>query len=197
MKALSPILALFLSVILCYTGCIRKPKLSDKYIDSLKGNYKSLIKTMDTSWNSMITEDNTKLRYLKRLLEEVSYTNIYDSAAYSSLLLRIDELRATRYDRNTMKDSPLIDHYDSLTISLVSDVEKFATSNPRYEQFPLMKELITDINELDNGVLFKRSDYDKTVDRFNEFVDANLKVLKEVYPDSNFNKKAVFRISAN
>jgi len=186
-----------LAVILYSTGCSRKAKLTNEYIDSLKTNYKSLIAAMDTSWKIMIEEDNRKLTFLKRLLLEVSYTNDFDTVKFTSLMQRLESLKTIRYDKLSMKDSHHIDFYDSLTTQLIPDIENYARSHPGYEQFPLMKELISSIDDLDNNVLFKRSDYDQTVDRFNDFVKANNEILKETYPDSDLNNKAVFRIIEN
>jgi hypothetical protein len=197
MKTHSLILYIFLALILTGPACSRKAKLTGEYIDSLKRNYKSLATSVDTSWNSMMNEDNRKLAYLKKLLNEVSFTNNYDSIKLASLQLRLNDLKSIRYDQYSLKESRRIDLYDSLTIQLVPEIEKFATSNPKYDKFPLMKELIDAIDELDNAVLFKRSHYDNSVDQFNDFVNANLDALKEIYPDSDLNNKPVFRISTD
>jgi hypothetical protein len=177
-------------------GCKRKAKLTPDELESLTSGYASLQASVDTAWKIMIDEDNQKLFYLKRLLQEVSYTNDYDSMKFALLMTKLEELKALRYDRNTMSDSDLIDKYDSLTIKLVPEIADFARSHPLYENYPLMGELIGNIDELDNNVLFKRSDYDREAKKFNEFISNNEEVLLDNLEGSDLNKKPLFEIPA-
>jgi hypothetical protein len=147
----------------------------------------------------MIDEDDRKLIYLKRLLQEVSRTNDYDTIKCELLMKRLEALKNFRYDRRSMSNSSLIDQYDSITIKLVPEIREFAQSNHKIKNVKLVGELIIGINELDNNnnILFKRVDYDKTAKKFNDFVMKNEEVLKENLPDADINKKPLFEIPTN
>ncbi len=188
------ITSLLLGFLIFSGGCVRKAKLSRNEIDSLSAEYAALLASADTAWNIMMDEDDQKLFYLKRLLKEISYTNLYDTVQYASLMARLEDLKNIRYDKNTVSDSQLIDKYDSLTIKLVPEIVNFAKSHPRYENYPMWAELIDDILELDNNVLFKRSDYDREAKKFNEYLSRNEEPLMDNLPGLDLNKKPLFQI---
>ena len=196
MRKSNLIIYLLVGLFIMEAGCKRRTKLTPDELESLTSGFTSLQASVDTAWKIMMDEDDQKLFYLKRLLQEVSYTNDYDSIKFASLLTMLDKLKALRYDRNTMSDSDLIDKYDSLTIKLVPEIEDFARSHPHFEDYPLMGELIGDIDKLDNNVLFKRSDYDREAKRFNEFISSNEEALQENLPGADLNKKPLFEIPA-
>ena len=196
MKPSNLIISLLLGVMILLGSCGRRAKLTKSEVDSLKAEYVSLLAPADTAWKIMMDEDDEKLFYLKRLLQEVSYTNEYDTIQYTSLMTRLEELKVIRYDQYTVSDSKLIDKYDSVTIQLVPEILNFASSHPMFGNYPLMAELIYNIRELDNNVLFKRADYDREAKKLNEYLTHNEDALADNLPDLDRNKKPLFEIPA-
>ena len=168
---------LFLSFMLAIgIACKRKPEshLSEKeMIDSVYTAFRILSDSVSGSWEKMVGDDTEKHRYMKRLLLEVSYTNLYDKEQFENLNGMIDRLSAMRYDQHSMKDSELIDKYDSATFSVTSHVIQYALDHPRYDDFPLMEELIDDINSKNDMILIHRIHYDGFTMRYNDFIEKN------------------------
>ena len=127
----------------------------------------------------MIREDDQKITYLKRLIDEVSYTKVYDKAVYDSLATGIETLKAIRYDQNSMADSDKIDLYDETTAEIVNKVITFAQNHPKYEDYPIMAELINDILDADNKVIYRRVDYDNIAIEYNKFIELNQELIRK------------------
>lgn len=147
--------------------------------DSLLVKYTALEDSVDNAWQIMITDDDDKLLLMKRLLLEVSYTNNYDKNRFRELNDLIDQLSLMRYNQKSMSNSVLIDVYDSATFELTDQIIVFARSHTRYDDFPLMSELIDDINAKNNYILMHRIHYDSWAKELNSFKNDNESKLKE------------------
>jgi len=153
--------------------------VSSEEVDSITLVCNALEDSIDDSWEVMIADDDEKLFHIKRLLEEISYTGEFDRERYDSLLNMHSELVALRYDRKSMSSSDLIDEYDEKTAELIFAVTSFAKEHPKYENYPLMKELVVEIREADDRVLFHRIKYDEFSTRYNELIEQH----REILPD--------------
>lgn len=147
--------------------------------ESLLITYAALEDSVANGWQIMITDDDDKHLLMKRLLLEVSYTNNYDKDRFQELNDLIDQLSAMRYDQESMSSSALIDVYDSATFELTDQIIVFARSHPRYDDFPLMAELIDDINGKNDYILMHRIHYDNWVKELNSFKNDNESKLRE------------------
>jgi len=167
-----------------FFSCDNSKKRSDGSgdADSLLIKYNALIDSVDVNWAVMIADDDDKLVLMKRLLLEVSYTNNYDKAKYQELKEMVDQLKAMRYDQTTMINSSLIDAYDSATFAISDQIIEFARNHPRFDDIPLMEELIDDINGKNSYVLMHRIHYDNWVKELNSFKKNNLDKLLATDP---------------
>lgn len=163
--------------------------------DSLMIKYRALLDSVDTNWNIMIADDDDKHVLMKRLLLEVSYTNNYDKARFEELTALVDQLQPMRYSQSTMSDSDLIDQYDSATWDLTDQIIQFAREHPRYADYPLMEELIDDINAKNNYVLMHRIHYDTWVKELNAFKENNAEKLMHEDPSIEPNSMPIFELS--
>jgi hypothetical protein len=167
------LLCFFSLILLTATACRQGGKEAAKeqaYLDSLQQQVRVLDDSVSRAWSRMIDDDNLKHEYIRRLLLEVSYTNAYDAARSDELNRKLDTLILMRYDRLTMADSPRIDAYDSATFALSADVIAFAMDHPRFRDFPLMQELIDEINQKNDMILLYRIHYDGFAIRRNEII---------------------------
>jgi len=164
-------------------GCKKKSGTpTSEATDSLKIKYTSLLDSVNASWNVMIADDDEKHMLMKRLLLEVSYTNNYDKDKFAELNEQVDALNAMRYDQKSMHSSALIDAYDSATWAVADNVIVFARNHPRYQDIPLMEELINDINEKNSFVLIHRIHYDQSVKELNAFLETYGESARAVIP---------------
>ena len=109
MKTTISTVIVFLHILLfVVAGCgnkTNKTKALVADIDSVKMILVQLEDSTSKTWEAMIGEDDQKIAYLKRLIDEVSYTRIYDQSAYDSLSTAIESLKTMRYDQRSMSDS--------------------------------------------------------------------------------------------
>ncbi len=154
--------------------------------EALLTKYLALEDSVQKYWDIMIADDDDKHILMRRLLLEVSYTNNYDKAKWKELNELIDKLKSQRYDQRTMKNSAKIDAYDSASFSLSDQIFIYSRAHPRFDQFPLMAELIDDINGKNNYILMHRIHYDNWVKEFNSFKKKNRKRLATSDLDINF-----------
>lgn len=168
------LLLLFGATLSILWSCENKnPGSSETENDSLLIKYNALQDSVNHNWAIMIADDDEKLQFMKRLLLEVSYTNNFDKAKFQELNDLVDELKEMRYDQESMTNSSLIDAYDSATFDLSDQIIVFARTHPRYDDFPLMAELIDDINAKNNYILMHRVHYDSWVKELNSYKKNN------------------------
>lgn len=171
-------------VTVIFYSCDNSKKESDGSVDadSLLIRYNALVDSVDVNWVVMIADDDDKLVLMKRLLLEVSYTNNFDKDRYQELNEMVEQLKAMRYDQTTMINSALIDAYDSATFAITDQIFEFARNHPRFDDIPLMEELIDDINAKNSYVLMHRIHYDNWVKELNSFKKNNLDKLLATDP---------------
>jgi hypothetical protein len=165
-------------------------------VDSLMIKYQALVDSVDANWSVMIADDDYKHVLMKRLLLEVSYTNNYDKVQFEDLNQKVEQLKIQRYDQKTMADSDLIDAYDSATWNLTDQIILFARSHPRYADYPMMQELIEDINANNNYVLMHRIHYDTWVKQLNAFKKNNADKLMELDPSLETQELPLFQLAS-
>lgn len=164
--------------------------------DSVIIKYTALQDSVSSNWDKMIADDDYKHVLMNRLLLEVSYTNNYDKDQFNDLKEEIELLKKMRYNQNTMSNSSLIDMYDSATWSVADHIIAFARSHPRYPDFPLMGELIDDINQKNNMIIIHRIHYDNWVKKLNAFTNKNSKEIKEELPEFEAKEMPLFELSS-
>jgi len=172
-----------------------KQQRNAEQVDSLKSSFLIVKDSLDSIWTTMIEDDDYKLGWMKRLLQEVKNTNVYDEKQIQELLDRIDNTKANRYNQESMGNQELIDEYDFAVSSLIKEIETVATSNPKYENFPLMEELIKEIRDADNRLIIHRIHYDLYAKDYNAFIAEHPDLAKEVDPNDPGVKRNLFQIS--
>lgn len=168
------IFVLILLMAAAYTACQRasEERLSDTAADSVLVVYKSLDDSVKLAWNEVADNEELKLSDMKRLLQEISYTPVYNQERYDSLWNSLQEVYAIRLEADIMT-SEQIDRYDSAVTSLQREVIDFARTHPDFERYPLMGKLADSIEAADNRVLFLRTRYDNYVREYNDFLKGN------------------------
>ena len=168
---------------------LSKPEKVKKEIDLITDS-------LNRSWNNMSQSDDQKLADVKRLLDEVSYTNNYNLQQHNALVDYHKHVVALKYDPKTMEDSKKIDQYDIATDSLLRATFTLVNSTPDIESHPIAKTLVEDIMKADNDLVLYRARYDKWVKQYNEYVDKHDKRLKKLgAPYNTYDKRPMFSLS--
>lgn len=176
-------------------ACGPSKKSSPEEQARLRQTYDSLYKEVNQNWRVMMDDDNEKIFYMKRLLDEITYTNEFDSVLIDSLRYSIVNLQALRYDSLSMADSDRIDAYDDATSQLSAAIRMTAKNHPEYESYPLMEELTLDILEANDRILLHRIRYDQAAREYNAFMEQNLDDLDPAVATKRPQKFPVFSLS--
>jgi hypothetical protein len=134
------------------------------------------------AWADMHKNDSTKMAYVKRLLEEVSYTPKYDVVAQGKLLKKCLALKEMHLDENAISVSANIDRYDAATDSLLKAVTALVVSTPNVENYPLCGQLMSEITALDNNVVMQRIKHDGFAQQYNQVLTEQKETLQKMGP---------------
>jgi hypothetical protein len=192
------ITALFFVGIL-FTGCdSRKQADNTSYTkaDSLTEMYLTLQDSLIDTWNMMITDDNKKIKYMKSLLHEVQVGGQFVPGELQAYEQRVDQLCRIRYTDKTMWNADVIEEYDFASSSLVSELITLAESYSAYSYNTTLQTLVEEIRNADLRVENYRADYDVIATRYNQFIEENNELLKEIADKETLDKKPLFQVAA-
>ena len=183
---------------LTQTGCEPREKTSAHDFtkaDSLTETYLALQDTMLQVWNSMIHDDNKKIKAMHHLLHELTVINTSNRDELERLRERLDRLADMRYDQNSMSDPELVTEYDFASSSLITELTSLAESQKEFLYNPTLQKLVDSIRAADQRVLSYREKYDQVALNFNTFIDQNEELLEQIDSDE-FEKKPLFQMAA-
>jgi len=147
------------------------------------------------AWKMMMEADDQKIAFVKRLLDEVSYTPKYDVLKHEMLMKECLALKEKRFDENTFVISSNIDNYDIATDHLLKEVKKLVLSTPNVENYPLCSELLSDISALDNDVIMHRVRYDGWAQDYNQLlIEQKDSLAKMGGAYARLQKKSLFQL---
>jgi hypothetical protein len=173
-----PLLLLILFAVFSGSSC-KKGEDPEK-LKKLKVSIDSLYFERMAAWDSMINEDDKKIRYMGRLLDEINYQLSFDEIKMTKLRADIQGLSGLRYKIDELSQMEKVDDYDAATDSAIRDLMNFVTETPQASDIPLISELMTDIRSMDNSVLQRRNTFDDATMALNELIENNKKNLKKL-----------------
>ena len=144
-------------------GCESKSSLQTEFTkaDSLTDTYLALQDTMLQVWNTMIHDDNRKIKTMHHLLQELNRSNPEKREALDDYESRLDDLPDMRYDQASMSDSEVVSEYDFASNSLVTELIALAESQPEFAYNPTLQKLVDSIRAADQRVSNYRQEYDE------------------------------------
>lgn len=163
-------------------------------IDSLTDIYLTLQDSLYTTWNLMIKDDNQKIKAMKNLLHELEVGAQYSKEEIKSIEQRIAQLTRIRYTPKTMWNADVIEEYDFASNSLVSELIALAESHSAFSYNNIMQNLVEEIRASDMRVETYRMEYDALAMRYNEFLDENKDLLREIANNGSIDKKPLFQM---
>lgn len=160
--------------------------------DSLTDTYLELKDSMLETWNSMINDDNQKLKAMDNLLHELIVSNPSKKEELQAFQERLDQLVHSRYTQKTMENSHIIEEYDFASNSLVTELITLAESQPQFAYNSTLQKLVETIRTADQRIENYRAEYDRIASDYNAFLDHNKEFLHEIDEDTS-SKKALFQ----
>lgn len=183
---------------IAFFGCEKKQtEVSDfTKADSLTDTYLALQENMVEAWNTMIHDDNRKIKSMQMLLHELRITNPEKQEELEAVEDRLNQLMEMRYDQQSLTNSQVVSEYDFASNSLVSELISLGESDEEFPYNKTLQRLVDSIRSADQRVINYREEYDRMVQRFNHFVEQNKQFLKEADEDFLLDKKPLFQMAA-
>jgi septal ring factor EnvC (AmiA/AmiB activator) len=198
LKIYFPGLCVAIACFLAVIGCENKNTVHTEFTkaDSLTETYLALQDSMLQVWNTMIHDDNRKIKAMHHLRHELSMSRPEKREELEHYKERLDDLLELRYDQQSMSDAELVSEYDFASNSLVSELIALAESQKEFAYNPTLQKLVDSIRAADQRVNNYRQEYDDIALRFNRFVEHHLNTLEEIEKDSTIQKKPLFQMAA-
>ena len=165
-------------------------------VDSLTETYLGLQDTMLQVWNTMLHDDNRKIKAMRHLIHELAISSPEKRDDLQDYEQRLKDLQEMRYDQHSMSDAELVTEYDFASNSLVAELIALAESQKEFPYNSTIQKLVDSIRAADQRVLNYRQEYDEVASRFNRFIEGNKNLLEDLEPDSFLEKKPLFQMAA-
>ncbi len=165
-------------------------------IDSLTDMYLTLQDSMLDTWNMMIKDDNQKIKAMKGLLHELQIGGQYVPGELNSFEHRVEQLCRIRYTPKTMWNADVVEEYDFASASLVSELIALAESYTVFSYNTTLQKLVEEIRAADLRVENYRTDYDAVAMQYNQFIEENKDLLKEIADNGTLDKKPLFQMAS-
>lgn len=184
--------------LLMFAGCDHKPMEASDFTkaDSLTETYLALQDTMLEVWNTMIHDDNRKIKAMHSLLHELTVSLPEKRDELEGYQARLDELLTLRYDQHSMWDADIVTQYDFASSSLVTELVALAEAQTQFPYNTTLQKLVDSIRAADERVMNYRLEYDEVASRLNGFIERNKNQLDDIDLDSFLEKKPLFQMAA-
>jgi hypothetical protein len=197
MNALRYILVI-ISIAVSLLSCTKTKPLQEETsftrIDSLTEHYLALQDTLVTIWNTMIQDDNYKIKTMNALLHELKVCGQFEQEQLNSLQHRLDRLFRIRYTPKTMNNTDIVEEYDFASGSLITELLTLAESHKGFSYNKALQHMVEEILAADLRVENYRMDYDEVAQRYNRFLEKNKAQLTEIADNKTLSKKPLFQM---
>jgi LemA family len=185
-------------VLLVSLGCDSKKtdQTSFTRIDSLTDIYLTLQDSLLGTWNVMINDDNHKIKAMKGLLHEIQIGGQFIPGELQAYEHRVDQLCRIRYNSKTMWNVDVVEEYDFASSSLITELITLAESYSAFSYNTTLQKLVEDIRAADLRVENYRADYDAIANRYNQFIEENKDLMKEIAGKETVDKKPLFQMAS-
>lgn len=137
--------------------------------DSLTDVYLVLSDSVLQSWNSIVGSEIDKTRTLQEIITDLDNASLLSDEARESFQVRMEQLERIRFTQESISDPQAVEDYDVAFQSIVDDLSKITKDNASSMIGNLQKTTIT-----------KRISYDSLARSFNNFLEENRSMLKDI-----------------
>jgi hypothetical protein len=128
----------------------------------------------------MMEDDSKKISNLQLLLDEIQKLKSNGTDTLDSLRQMVSMLEEMRYDSVTVRNSDLIDKYDSANTAVSNAVLDYVENIPEAEYNPMINVLVDQVMSANNSVLLYRIRYDRFSEDFNIFLEKYKNVMSDI-----------------
>lgn len=142
--------------------------------------YLELKTEVEISWQDLEKLEAEKYFTMERLLKEVTYNPQHSPKRVEEELEKINRLKEQQLTQASLENLDNMDNYDQLSDQVVRSILTLKNETPGMEGYPLVEELISDLDSLNGETVMKfRGYYGDAVLSHNRFIKNNKEVLTE------------------
>ncbi|MCB2408960.1 hypothetical protein [Hymenobacter lucidus] len=161
-----------------------KTDRSNKVIDPVspaaaKAQLDVLRDSVDSRWSKMTASDDAKIKATGQVLRALESQPGADKAQLKALARANDQLKARRYDQQSMSVSAQIDAYDTAQDSVLRAVYNLAQPAAGQPD-ATVQQLTNDIQTADGQVVGYRVNYDRAAKQFNNYIQLHQDALHKL-----------------
>src|SRR5690606_35302566 len=138
--------------------------------DSLTDRLLQLQDSMLFAWNVLIKDDTRKFRSIHELLHRMMTMGYHDQEALIALEHRLNGVSNLTLTQESIDDPTLVEEYDFVTSSLVTELTSLAQSHESFANDPHLREKVQEIILIDQQVEANRRRYDAIAHEYNRFL---------------------------
>lgn len=139
--------------------------------DSLTDVYLVLSDSVLQSWNRIVSTEMDKTRTLQEVINDLDAAALLTDELRESFQVRMEQIEKIRFTQETVSDPQIVEDYDLAFDALVNDIEKLTKDNG---EFKFLQE----------HSIINRLSYDSLARSFNQFVQKNKSMLKDIDTDN-------------
>lgn len=160
--------------------------------DSLTETYLSFQDSLYHLWNVLLKDEKEKVETMHAALNHFMVSGLDGYDQLESLKKRLEQLQHIRISQKTLVNPHVIEEYDFECRSLVAEIVSKAETSALFLTDPHSKKLVDKIKFSDQRLADYREAYDSLAMEYNEFIEKNKSLLKDIDKNSSLQKKPLF-----
>lgn len=199
MKNYTPLVALPLFVLLaaaCSNTATTEHSSFTK-ADSLTETYLTFQDSLYHLWSVLLKDENEKVETMHAVLNHFMVSGLDGYDQLESLKKRLEQLQHIRITQKTLSNPHVIEEYDFECRSLVAEIVSTAETSASFLTDPRSKKLVDQIKFSDQRLADYRLAYDSLAMEYNEFIEKNKSLLKDIDKNSSLQKRPLFNQAAD
>lgn len=149
--------------------------------DSLTDAYLILSDSVLQSWNRIVGNEIDKTRTLQEIINDLDNASLLSDELRESFQVRMEQLERLRFTQESLKDPNSVQDYDLAFQSIVDDLSKLTQDNAGAV-----------FGQLQENSIITRSSYDRFAKAFNDFLQENRSMLKDLNANNELDAKPLF-----
>lgn len=160
--------------------------------DSVTETYLLLHDSLHQVWNALVKDEEEKINNVNQLLEYLQQSAA-DRSLVAALDQRLDQLRKIRITQKNLSNPYVVEEYDFASASIIEEVMALCDTRTEMATNKTLQQLVSDIRMAESRVEEYRTHYDSLAELFNQFLDANQRIIQETDQKTNLKKRPLFK----
>src|SRR5690606_1182865 len=148
------------------------------------------------AWNVLIKDDTRKFRSIHELLHRMMTMGYHDQEALIALEHRLNGVSNLTLTQESIDDPTLVEEYDFVTSSLVTELTSLAQSHESFANHPHLRQKVPKIILTDQQVESNPRRYDANAHEYNRFLKKHRDAVMNLDLGIPLTEKPLFEIAS-